>query len=84
MNLAYSIAGDALYHLLTYFINPSKYSPTSQLQSLADRKVRLVPIRLDLTIDDVKLRDAFTWNLNGKFLPSSFSIPHNQFSSCPY
>ncbi|KAJ3051257.1 hypothetical protein HK097_007755 [Rhizophlyctis rosea] len=50
------------------------YHPRSQLQSLADRKVRLVPIRLDLTIDDVKLRDAFTWNLNETLLtPEKFA-----------
>lgn len=26
----------------------------------------LVPIRLDMEIDGQKLRDAFTWNMNGK------------------
>lgn len=25
----------------------------------------LVPIRLDMEIDGQKLRDAFTWNMNG-------------------
>ena len=25
----------------------------------------LVPIRLDMVIDGLKLRDAFTWNMNG-------------------
>lgn len=28
----------------------------------------LVPIRLDMEIDGQKLRDAFTWNMNGKYL----------------
>lgn len=27
----------------------------------------LVPIRLDMEIDGQKLRDAFTWNMNGKY-----------------
>ena len=30
----------------------------------------LVPIRLDMEIEGQKLRDAFTWNMNGK-APSS-------------
>lgn len=28
----------------------------------------LVPIRLDMEIDGQKLRDAFTWNMNGKYM----------------
>lgn len=28
----------------------------------------LVPIRLDMEIDGQKLRDAFTWNMNGKLV----------------
>lgn len=28
----------------------------------------LVPIRLDMEIDGQKLRDAFTWNMNGMIL----------------
>lgn len=27
----------------------------------------LVPIRLDMEIDGQKLRDAFTWNMNGRW-----------------
>lgn len=27
----------------------------------------LVPVRLDMEIDGQKLRDTFTWNLNGKY-----------------
>jgi len=39
----------------------------------------LVPIRLDMEIDGQKLRDAFTWNMNGRlsltqFLSSIYSI----------
>lgn len=29
----------------------------------------LVPIRLDMEIDGQKLRDAFTWNMNGINIP---------------
>lgn len=28
----------------------------------------LVPIRLDMEIDGQKLRDAFTWNMNGRWI----------------
>lgn len=30
----------------------------------------LVPIRLDMEIDGQKLRDAFTWNMNGMWWPT--------------
>lgn len=30
----------------------------------------LVPIRLDMEIDGQKLRDAFTWNMNGTWWPT--------------
>lgn len=33
----------------------------------------LVPIRLDMEIEGQKLRDAFTWNMNGN-VPSSLSL----------
>lgn len=32
----------------------------------------LVPIRLDMEIEGQKLRDAFTWNMNGSVLSSLF------------
>lgn len=32
----------------------------------------LVPIRLDMEIEGQKLRDAFTWNMNGSVLTSLF------------
>lgn len=35
----------------------------------------LVPIRLDMEIEGQKLRDAFTWNMNG-------SGPNNVFHFC--
>ncbi|KAI7869506.1 hypothetical protein BDF14DRAFT_1782128 [Spinellus fusiger] len=31
----------------------------------ADKEDTLVPIRIDLDMDGYKLRDTFTWNLNG-------------------
>lgn len=33
----------------------------------------LVPIRLDMEIEGQKLRDAFTWNMNGSFSLISLS-----------
>ncbi|KAJ3014368.1 SWI/SNF chromatin-remodeling complex subunit [Thoreauomyces humboldtii] len=35
-----------------------------QLQHMAEAQESLVPIRLDIDFDGVKLRDTFTWNLN--------------------
>lgn len=32
----------------------------------------LVPIRLDMEIEGQKLRDAFTWNMNGSVLTSLY------------
>lgn len=32
----------------------------------------LVPIRLDMEIEGQKLRDAFTWNMNGSVLASLY------------
>jgi len=38
----------------------------------------LVPIRLDMEIDGQKLRDAFTWNMNGNFMHIIFTtVTHN-------
>ncbi|RKO85632.1 hypothetical protein BDK51DRAFT_40430 [Blyttiomyces helicus] len=42
------------------------YHSRADLQQLADSVVMLVPIRLDLEVEGVRLRDAFTWNLNGE------------------
>lgn len=36
----------------------------------------LVPIRLDMEIEGQKLRDAFTWNMNGN-VPSSLCLKAN-------
>ena len=40
-------------------------SARNALINAAHYPVRLVPIRLDLEIDGSKVRDCFTWNLNG-------------------
>ncbi|KAI8917686.1 hypothetical protein DFJ77DRAFT_314903 [Powellomyces hirtus] len=40
------------------------YNNKAQLKDLAERTVQLVPVRLDLEVEGVKLRDQFTWNLN--------------------
>lgn len=36
------------------------------LDRISDNVEMLVPIRLDVDVDEVKLRDVFTWNMNGK------------------
>lgn len=38
----------------------------------------LVPIRLDMEIEGQKLRDAFTWNMNGN-ITSSLSVSSIKF-----
>ncbi|KAJ3157440.1 hypothetical protein HDU86_003332 [Geranomyces michiganensis] len=44
--------------------NLGDFNSRTQLQDLAERTVQLVPVRLDLEVEGVKLRDQFTWNLN--------------------
>lgn len=41
----------------------------------------LVPIRLDMEIDGQKLRDTFTWNMNGNYKLISLLV--ETFSSSP-
>ncbi|KAJ1565114.1 SWI SNF, matrix associated, actin dependent regulator of chromatin, sub b, member 1, partial [Nowakowskiella sp. JEL0078] len=51
-----------------------EYHSKEELKTSADIPSRLVPIRLDLEIDGVKLRDAFTWNLNESLIsPEEFA-----------
>jgi hypothetical protein len=40
-------------------------SAPEQLKEVAEKEVVLVPMRLDIDYDGKKLRDTFTWNLNG-------------------
>jgi hypothetical protein len=45
--------------------NSHRYWSPQQLAALATTPNRLIPIRLDLEYDGIKLRDQFTWNLYG-------------------
>ncbi|KAJ3300690.1 SWI/SNF chromatin-remodeling complex subunit [Borealophlyctis nickersoniae] len=49
------------------FRSTKQFSFTEEdLHQVAERKEALVPIRLDLEADGIKLRDTFTWNLHGE------------------
>ena len=41
-------------------------SPAEAIKEQATKEDVLVPIRIDLEHEGYKLRDTFTWNLNGK------------------
>ena len=41
------------------------------LQNSATKLEVLIPIRLDIETDSVKIRDTFTWNLNGNSIGDS-------------
>lgn len=43
----------------------SNDSRLDQLEEQGDKDDMLVPIRLEIELDGYKLRDTFTWNLNG-------------------
>eukprot|EP00158_Paraphelidium_tribonemae_P004583 Partr_v1_DN26847_c2_g1_i1_m40268 putative SWI SNF related matrix associated actin dependent regulator of chromatin subfamily B member 1 len=48
--------------------------PDDALKEAARHPVRLVPIRLDLEVDGLKIRDSFTWNLNETLItPEQFA-----------
>jgi SNF5 / SMARCB1 / INI1 len=38
------------------------------LAQAAELPVRLVPVSIDIEFETLKIKDAFTWNLNGKLL----------------
>ena len=47
---------------------------TSMLEKAADKLLKLVPIRLDVESDGIKIRDTFTWNLNEEVItPDTFA-----------
>ncbi|CAM0142929.1 unnamed protein product [Umbelopsis sp. WA50703] len=49
------------------------HSTDEDLRRSSDVDEVLVPIRLDLDLDDIKLRDVFMWNMNEQFLtPEKF------------
>ncbi len=49
------------------------FIPRDRLLSFSSLAVKLVPIKLDIEIESLKLKDCFTWNLNG-FLYNPFYI----------
>lgn len=50
------------------------YPPQQEIDRASTMEEVLVPIRLDIDLDDVKLRDAFLWNMNEQFLtPEKFA-----------
>jgi hypothetical protein len=50
------------------------YPQQQDINKAAEMKEVLVPIRLDIDLDDVKLRDVFLWNMNGKQIKSTKRI----------
>jgi hypothetical protein len=56
-----------------------------QLADASQQVVKLVPVRIDVEHDGVKIRDDFTWNVNGMFDPSALMflesvITHDSFA----
>lgn len=49
------------------------YPNEKDLERASNMEEVLVPIRLDIDLDDVRLRDVFLWNMNGTFFFISFS-----------
>ncbi|KAH6602673.1 hypothetical protein BASA61_000838 [Batrachochytrium salamandrivorans] len=61
------------------------YPRGHQLRYLAELPVKLIPIRLDLEIEGVKLRDTFTWNMNETLTtPEYFAQLLADDMECPY
>ncbi|KAI8902395.1 hypothetical protein BC833DRAFT_573371 [Globomyces pollinis-pini] len=56
-------------------VAPSKYSfSVNDLMQAAEKKLTMVPIRIDVETDGVKWRDTFTWNLNEAIItPDQFA-----------
>lgn len=50
---------------LSSFTFFNENSSESELNAVADHEAILVPIRLDIDTDEYRLRDTFTWNVNG-------------------
>ncbi|KAF9131461.1 Chromatin structure remodeling complex protein sfh1 [Mortierella sp. 14UC] len=50
------------------------YNSQKDLNAVADQDAILVPIRLDIDMDEIRLRDAFTWNVNEQLMtPEKFA-----------
>jgi flagellar basal body-associated protein FliL len=52
--------------IILLFIHCLFVSTNESLKEQAEKEDTLVPIRLELENDGYRLRDTFTWNLNGK------------------
>jgi chromatin structure-remodeling complex subunit SFH1 len=54
-------------NLPKYPHNKNHFIPNMfDLERMSEITEVLVPIRLDIDLDDIKLRDVFVWNMNGK------------------
>ncbi|KAJ2611470.1 SWI/SNF chromatin-remodeling complex subunit [Coemansia sp. RSA 1365] len=61
-------------HVAPGRLAPLRFSK-KQLQSQAQRREMLVPIRLDIDADGYRLRDTFTWDLNNELIaPRQFAL----------
>ncbi|KAF9153573.1 Chromatin structure remodeling complex protein sfh1 [Linnemannia schmuckeri] len=50
------------------------YNSQKDLDAVADQDAILVPIRLDIDMDEIRLRDTFTWNVNEQLMtPEKFA-----------
>lgn len=63
---------------LSSFVSFNGNSSESELNAVADHEAILVPIRLDIDTDEYRLRDTFTWNVNG------MDFEFQQFARDPY
>ena len=59
-----------LYSLNSIYI----YSRLDQLIEQGKKEDKLVPIRLEIEIDGYKLRDTFTWNMNGIYKKKCINV----------
>ena len=44
------------------------YITRERLRESAELPVRLAPVKIEIETEQMKLKDVFTWNLNGLFL----------------
>ncbi|KAF9177650.1 hypothetical protein BGZ50_008497, partial [Haplosporangium sp. Z 11] len=50
------------------------YSSQKDMEAVADQDAILVPIRIEIDTDEVRLRDTFTWNVNEQLMtPEKFA-----------
>lgn len=60
----YARCASCIYCVVALRISFDDHDPAVIHENASQPEV-LVPIRLDMEIDGQKLRDAFTWNMNG-------------------